>query len=376
MKTKMKLIASLKIWIVIYPSITFALYLFSKSAIELPLYLKTLILTMTLVPWIMFIGVPFVDYLIRIIKLKITHKMEDIKQFDVIIIGGSYSGLAAAMSLGRALKNTLIIDSGKPCNRQTPHSHNFLTQDGKTPHEIASSAKQQVSAYQNIKFFNGIATSGKKTREGFKITVGAGEIFQAAKLIFATGISDELPSIEGIEACWGISVLHCPYCHGYEVRNEKTGILGNGIEAYELAVLISNWTDHLTVFTNGNPTFTLQQQQNLTKHSIRIVDKQIERLNHTNGQLEQVVFTDGSTNSINVIYSRNPFSQQCQIPQTLACEPTEEGYIKVNQNQETSVKGIYACGDSTTKVRTIANAVASGTTAGMMASKQLIIEEF
>src|SRR5687767_10565291 len=137
--------------------------------------------------------------------------MTDKKNFDVIIIGGSYAGLSAAMALGRALRNVLIIDSGKPCNRQTPHSHNFITQDGKTPAEIATLAKQQVEKYDTVTFFSGLATDGAKTENGFQIQTGSGETFRAKKLIFATGVKDVMPTIEGYAECWGISVLHCPY---------------------------------------------------------------------------------------------------------------------------------------------------------------------
>src|SRR5215210_2082005 len=154
--------------------------------------------------------------------------MTDNKHFDVIIVGGSYSGLAAGMALGRALRKVLIIDDGKPCNRQTPFSHNFLTNDGNSPTEIAALANLQVRRYETVKFFEGLATSGIKTENGFEIQVASGETFAAKTLIFATGIIDVLPDIDGLAACWGISVIHCPFCHGYEVRNEKTGILGNG----------------------------------------------------------------------------------------------------------------------------------------------------
>ena len=149
--------------------------------------------------------------------------MIDSKHFDVIIIGGSYSGLAAGMALGRALRQVLIIDSGKPCNEQTPHSHNFITQDGKTPKEIATLAKQQVEKYETVKFLSGLATTGTKTEVGFNIQTSAGETFSSKKIIFATGVKDIMQSIDGYAECWGISVLHCPYCHGYEVRNERNG---------------------------------------------------------------------------------------------------------------------------------------------------------
>src|SRR4051812_6593031 len=175
--------------------------------------------------------------------------MKENNNVDVVIIGGSYAGLAAAMSMGRALRNVLIIDSGEPCNRQTPHSHNFLTQDGKTPKEIATLARQQVEMYNTVRFFNGLATNGAKIENGFEIQVTPGETFRAKKLIFATGIKDMMPDMEGYAECWGISVLHCPYCHGYEVRNERTGILGNGEYGFEFSKVISNWTKDLTLFT-------------------------------------------------------------------------------------------------------------------------------
>src|SRR5690554_1667153 len=116
--------------------------------------------------------------------------MKDNKEFDVIIIGGSFAGLSAAMALGRSLRNVLIIDSGKPCNRYTPHSHNFITQDGAVPGEIAAKAKEQVLQYDTVKFFEGYATKGKKTENGFEITIQSGEQFSAKKLVFATGVKD------------------------------------------------------------------------------------------------------------------------------------------------------------------------------------------
>lgn len=296
--------------------------------------------------------------------------------FDVVIIGGSYSGLAAAMALGRALRKVLIIDDGKPCNRQTPHSHNFLTNDGKAPAEIAALANQQVSNYDTVKFFSGTATAVVKTAKGFDIQVATGESFTTKKLIFATGINDLLPPIEGIAECWGISVLHCPYCHGYEVRNERTGILGNGDIAFDFIRLIFNWTKDLTLFTNGTSTLTAEQTEKLKKHHSEIVEKEIERLEHNNGYLQRIFFKDGSASSIKAIYFPGPFEQHCKIPEMLGCELTEEGYIKVDSFGETSINGIYAIGDNAAKMRTVANAVAMGTTAGMTMSKKMILEEF
>lgn len=302
--------------------------------------------------------------------------MTENRQFDVIIVGGSYSGLAAGMALGRSLRQVLIIDSGKPCNRQTPHSHNFVTQDGKTPGEIASLARQQVGKYSSVEFSNGLAVKGTKIERGFEILTASGETFRAKKLIFATGIKDIMPNIQGFTECWGISVLHCPYCHGYEVRNERTGILGNGDYGFEFSKLISNWTKDLTLYTNGKSTLTEEQTVKLKNHNIQISETEIEKLEHTDGYIQNIIFKDGAKSSVKAVYAHSLFEQHCTIPENLGCEFTDDGYIKTDPMQKTSIHGIYACGDAVTRLRTVANSVAMGTTAGMMLNKELIEEEF
>jgi thioredoxin reductase len=302
--------------------------------------------------------------------------MIDIQQFEVIIIGGSYSGLAAGMALGRALRKVLIIDNGEPCNRQTPHSHNFLTQDGKTPGEIAALAKQQVQQYSTVQFFNGLATNAVKTNNGFEIHTDVDKLFNARKLIFATGIKDIMPDVPGFAESWGISVLHCPYCHGYEVKNQKTGILGNGNYGYEFSVLISNWTKDLTLYTNGTSTLTTEQTSRLRQNNIAIVEDEIEKLQHHNGYLQHIIFKEGKSADVKAIYTRTPFIQNSSIPQILGCQLNDDGYINVDPAQKTSIQGVFACGDNTTRLRTVANSVAMGTTAGMMVNKELIEEDF
>lgn len=302
--------------------------------------------------------------------------MKQEKQYDIIIVGGSYAGLAAAMALGRAMRKVLIIDSGDPCNKQTPHSHNFLTNDGKSPKEISTLARQQVQQYDTVHFLDGFVTAGTKTGSGFKIQVQTGEIFIAKKLVFATGIKDSMPGIPGFAECWGISVLHCPYCHGYEVRHQDTGILANGEAAFELATLISNWTNELTIYSNGKSTLTEQQIKKLGEHQISVVETGTEFLEHNNGYVENIIFEDGSKTSVKAIYARLPFVQHSNVPQSLGCELTPEGYIKIDMAQRTTVPGIYACGDNTTRMRTVANAVAMGTATGMMVNKELTEQEF
>lgn len=302
--------------------------------------------------------------------------MNDSIDYDVIIIGGSYAGLSAAMALGRALRKVLIIDSGLPCNSQTPHSHNFITQDGEKPGEIAAKAKAQVLKYHTVNFVHDLAINGRKDKNVYTITLKSGEEFSAKKLVFATGVKDNMPDIDGFAACWGISVIHCPYCHGYEVKGEKTGILANGDFAMHYVQLIRNWTNDLTLLSNGKPILTSEQLGKIEKHNIKVIEKEIAYLQHKNGQLQRVVFKDNSSVELKAIYSRPDFEQHCKIPEVLGCELTEQGHILVDMFQKTSLDNVFACGDSASPMRSVANAVASGNMAGAMINNILTEEEF
>jgi len=296
-------------------------------------------------------------------------------QYDVIIIGGSYSGLSAAMSLGRSLRKVLVIDSGKPCNAQTPHSHNFLTQDGKTPKEISTIAREQVEKYDTIKFYQGFATSGIKTENGFEITTEKGDRFESKKLIFATGIIDEIPNIKGFQECWGISLIHCPYCHGYEFQNKKTAIIANGDRGFHIASLVNNLTKDLTIFTRGKANFTDVQIQKLKHNNIEIIETEISELKHHHGMVENMVLTDGKIMNFDAVYGAFSFTQHSNFPETLGCEMTEMGHIKIDQFQKTNIPGLFACGDNCSPMRSVANSVFQGNLAGAMVNAELVGEK-
>lgn len=298
------------------------------------------------------------------------------KNYDAIIIGGSYSGLSAGMALGRSLRNTLIIDSGKPCNRQTPHSHNFITHDGKTPKEISDLAREQVAAYHTVKFHEGTAKKLKKTDKGFQVETAAGEKFSAKKLILASGVKDLMPDIPGFAECWGISVLHCPYCHGYEVRNEVTGILSDGDMAYDFSKLVYNLTKDLFLFTNGKSVLSKEQKDKLALNNISLVEDEVKRIEHEKGNIRKIIFRTGKEISLKVLYAKIPFEQNINAAGDLDCELTEQGFIKVDFMQKTNVPGVFACGDNVTMMRSVATAVAQGNFTGAVVNKELSEEEF
>lgn len=298
------------------------------------------------------------------------------ERFDVIIVGGSYAGLSAALALGRSLRRVLVLDSKEPCNRMTPYSHNFLTQDGNSPGEISQSGKEQVERYDSV-FFQvaNVHQVNQQQDQSFVVKTEQQKQYQAKYVLFATGMKDELLPIEGYEACWGKSILHCPYCHGYEKKQQPTTILANGEVAFHYAMLVSNLTQKLTILTNGKATFTREQQQALVQHQIPVIEKKIKELKHESGQLSAVVFEDETTVETTAMYSRPPAKQHCDIPRQLGCTITEQGHIQVNGKQETTISGVYACGDASS-FRSVATAVATGSAAGMAINAQLCQDTF
>ncbi|CAG4994266.1 Alkyl hydroperoxide reductase subunit F [Dyadobacter sp. CECT 9275] len=297
-------------------------------------------------------------------------------QFDVIIIGGSYAGLSAAMALGRSLRKVLVLDAGDPCNKNAPHSHNFLTRDGEVPGTISTIGLAQVLKYPTVEFQRQEVTSVVRTQSGiFEVATGTA-VWQARKILFATGIRDIIPDIPGMQACVGISVIHCPYCHGYEVHSKPTAVLANGDMGFDYARMVFNWTKDLTLLTNGPANLTVENHEKLLSRGVKIEEAEVVEVLHTHGQVSGVRFKDGRELDTEVIYSRNPFVQKSSIPEHLGCEKEENGLLKVDDFQRTTVEGIYAAGDNCYPVRSVAGAVATGNKAGAFINHELIQEDF
>lgn len=300
--------------------------------------------------------------------------------FDVIIIGGSYAGLSAAMGLGRARRHVLIIDSGKPCNRQAPQAHNFITHDGVPPAVIAQKAKAQVLAYPTVVFVDDKALTATGTDGHFEITTESGRSFRSKKLLLAYGVKDIPTPIPGFEQCWGISVLHCPYCHGYEVRDAALGVIANGDMGFEYARLIANWSRNLALFTNGPSTLNEEQQDKLRAKGITVVEQAIAEIAHNAGHISALTFIDGTKHDLTAIFARGSIEQHSDIAAQLGCELRTDvmyaGLISVDGFGKTTTPGVYAAGDNTHPFRSVAMATGSGNMTGPVINHELIREEF
>ncbi|MDO7884180.1 NAD(P)/FAD-dependent oxidoreductase [Hymenobacter cheonanensis] len=294
--------------------------------------------------------------------------------FDVLIIGGSYAGLSAALALGRARRSVLVLDARRPRNRFTPHAHNLLLHDGDAPADLAARARQQVAAYPTVQLLEAQATAAEKRPDGsFTITTEAHGTFAASRLLLATGLRDELPPVPGFAECWGKSVIHCPFCHGYEVADLPTGIWNNGSEVEHHVKMLRNWSRELTVFTNGPATFGPDVHNLLKTNSIELVETPVAELLHRSGQLTGVRLADGRTQSLPVLYARLPWQQASALPRQLGCEITEQELIRTDASYRTTVPGVYAAGDCCVAPPQLALAIAAGNLAGASLSRELIM---
>lgn len=292
--------------------------------------------------------------------------------YEVVIVGGSYAGLSAAMALGRSLRRVLVIDSGLPCNRQTPHSHNFITQDGVAPAAIAAAAREQVLAYPTVAWKQGLVTEARREGDGFVIGTETGDRFTALKLLFATGISDQLPELPGFAECWGISVLHCPYCHGYEVHGKKLGILAKGDMAFEYVRLIHQWSKNIVLLSNGPSGLSAAQRDKLQEYQIRVIESAVTGLEQEGGYIRAVALADGTAEPVDALFHRPAFKQHSSLPIELGCVLTDHGYLQADDMGKTNVPGVFVVGDAVSMMRSVAAAVAGGNKAGAWINKELV----
>jgi len=306
--------------------------------------------------------------------------MKNNTQADVIIIGGSYAGLSSAMALGRSRRNVLIIDGGKPCNAQTPQAHNLIGHDGDTPSSIAKKAREQVLHYPTVKLRAGNVVNVTGENGKVKVTTEQGDEYQASKILLATGVRDIPLPIPGFTDCWGISVLHCPYCHGYEVRDEPLGIIANGDMGFDFAGLIHHWSEDLSLFTNGPSTLSMEQTSRLNSHNIQVIETPISAIVHESGHLTHVEFLDHARMPLKAIFAKAEGVQHNSIPKDLGCTIYSDGHtkglIQVNEVGMTSVSGVYAAGDNCSPMRSLAAAIGTGSIAGATLNRELIRESF
>lgn len=297
--------------------------------------------------------------------------------FDVIIVGGSVAGLSAALVLGRARRSVLVLDSQQPRNAQSPGVHNFLSRDGILPAELRQIGREQLKPYPSVQVRFATAEHAQAIDGGFVVKLDDGSEISSRKLLLASGVIDELPPIEGLAELWGSSVFHCPYCHGWEVRDQPLAVLVPDAERlFHVATLLHNWSSDLVVCTNGEAQLSPEQRQILAKLNLPIREDRLVGIEQANGQLTHLIFDQGEPLARSGLLIGVPQRQRSQLPAQLGCEvsdnPQMPGLIKVQMLGQTSVPGVYAAGDATAGMQQAINAAAGGAMAGAGINHELI----
>lgn len=294
--------------------------------------------------------------------------------YDAIVVGGSFAGLSAAMQLARARKRILVVDAGQPRNRFAAAAHGFLGQDGVKPAAIMREGLRQLSAYSTVDFAQGLALSADGALDDFALKLEDGQSVAARRLVLATGVRDELPNMPGLAERWGTSILHCPYCHGYEVGGGPLGVIANGPHAALKALLISDWGP-VTLFTQGEPDLDAQMLPRLQARGVTIEPAPIAELVGEAPALSAARLADGRVVPLSAAFVAPRTHMASPLAAQLGCE-FEEGpsgpFLKLDQWKQTTVPGVYAGGDVAAAMHNATLASASGVLAGIGAHQSLL----
>lgn len=293
---------------------------------------------------------------------------------DAIVIGGSFAGLSAAIYIARARRSVRIIDTGLPRNRFASHSHGFFTQDGSAPAAMLATARSQVAAYPTSGFVDGEAVGATRNAEGFAVALATGEVLESARLVLAFGISDDLPEVPGLAERWGKSVLHCPYCHGFEFSGQRLGVLHLSPLSIHQALLIAEWGP-TTLYLNGASRPDEAALAELRKRGIAIEPAPVKALRGEGDRLSAIELADGRMSETDALYIGARTRLNSGIAEQLGCE-LDEGplgaFIRTDEQKATTVPGVYAAGDITRVAHSATFASADGVMAGTALHRSLV----
>jgi thioredoxin reductase len=289
---------------------------------------------------------------------------------DVIVIGGSYAGMAASLQLLRARRSVLVIDAGLRRNRFAAASHGFLGQDGVDPAVIAQQARRQLEAYPTLTWIDGGAVSVTGERDSFIVGTAEGTVHHGRRILFATGVTDLLPQIAGLADRWGRSIFHCPYCHGYELNQGRIGVIATGPMSAHQAQHLTEW-GIITLLTNGVLTLAPEMRQTLANKAVTIEDTPIAEIEGG----ADVRLADGRLLPFAGLFTSAKVTSSSTLPAEIGCTIAEGPMgemIGVDASKRTSVPGIFACGDLAQMPHSLSIAVGDGALAGLHLHRSLV----
>jgi thioredoxin reductase len=293
--------------------------------------------------------------------------------WEVIIVGAGPAGLSAALILGRCRRRVLLLDTNRPRNAASRALHGFLSRDGIDPKQLRRIGRGELAQYETVHIEYLEARRARPLNVGFQLTLSDGSHPRCRKLLLATGVVDELPDVDGIAEFYGRSVFHCPYCDGWECRDQPIAVYGKGAHAAGLALNLTNWSRDLVVCTNGR-RITAKDADRLATHGIGLRQGKLQRLEGAKGQLERIVFANGDVLERRFMFFSTGQHHASDLPAKLGCNFTRKGSVHTGAYEVTNIPGLYVAGDASRLVQLAIVAAAEGAQAAF-AINQALSEE-
>ncbi|GAB20506.1 putative oxidoreductase [Gordonia effusa NBRC 100432] len=295
---------------------------------------------------------------------------------DVVVIGGGSAGLGAAIALGRSLRSVVVVDAGQPRNAPSDHAHNVLGREGISPRELITAGRAEAQSY-GVRFLDDEVTAASRAADRFLIVTASGTEISARRVILATGLVDVLPDVDGVAQCWGKTVLHCPYCHGYEVRGQRIGILATGPMATHQALLFNQLSENVTVFAH-TATPDDESLKKLAALGITVVDGEVARLDREGTQVSAVVLADGTTYPLDAVVVGPKFEARAEVYEWLGGEVTEHPmghFVETEPMGKTAIDGVWAAGNIADLSAMVSVSSGAGVMAGAAVNADLVVED-
>ncbi len=294
--------------------------------------------------------------------------------YDVIIVGAGPAGLSAALMLGRCRRRVLVCDTGRPRNAASRAMHGYLSRDGVDPAEFLKIAREQMQKYETVELRDAEVINAECNAGRFHVTLRDGIRLAARKLLIATGVVDNLPSIPGFRELYGLGVFHCPYCDGWEVRDQPLAVYGRGERGVGLALELTAWSRDIVLCTDGPSEIGAEDLSRLTRNGIAVRSERITRLEGS-GAVERVVFDSGETLARRAVFFTTGQTQQSELARTLGCEINEKGTVRTGKYETTHLAGLYVAGDASRAVQWVVVAAAEGAEAAFAINTDLLKED-
>ncbi|MEU6981811.1 NAD(P)/FAD-dependent oxidoreductase [Streptomyces sp. NPDC046324] len=300
----------------------------------------------------------------------------DPRPYDVVVVGGGAAGLSAALILGRSRRRTLVVDAGEPRNAPAAHMHGFLSRDGMSPAEFLETGRREIAAY-GVEWTAGRVTEAVRDgADGFVVTVDGGRRVEARRLIVTTGLADELPAIDGVAERWGREVLHCPYCHGWEVRDQAFGVIAHPVMAAHQAVTLSHWSPDVTLFLHTAAPLSEEERARVAAAGVEVVAGEVAGLVVEDDRFTGVRMADGRVVERDVLFVGPRMTPRDGLLTALGAETHETplgAFVAVDETGRTSVPGVWAAGNAIGAQEQVINAASGGYRAGVAINMELLM---